>query len=239
MRAFAKALGTSSGRLSEFMTGKRRLSLETALRFARNLGLNSELRSTLKIRYENESAASNFSIRTYHIFEPISLDDFSKISEWHYFAILSYLDLESSDQSESNIAEQLGISSTDVKKTIEVLNKLQLIEKNGNGWGRKIENLTTLGSIPPSQLNILHRQLIGKVWNELSDMAVERRDMEVERRDISSMVMAIDSSKLAEAKKKIRQFRRSLSKFLENGKRDSVYTLNLQLVPLSISNEKK
>jgi len=43
--------------------------------------------------------------------------------------------------------------------------------------------------------------------------------------------MAIDSSKLPAAKEMIRTFRRKLCEFLESGKKDEIYNLNIQLVP--------
>ena len=55
----------------------------------------------------------------------------------------------------------------------------------------------------------------------------------MELRDFTSMTMAIDPEKLTEAKKKIREFRRGLSEFLEAGKKEEVYRLNIQLVPVT------
>ena len=45
--------------------------------------------------------------------------------------------------------------------------------------------------------------------------------------------MAISTAKLSEARKLIMDFRRKLCAFLEDGQRDAVYRLNVQLFPLS------
>jgi hypothetical protein len=43
----------------------------------------------------------------------------------------------------------------------------------------------------------------------------------------------VDSRRLPAAKQAIRQFRRQLAQILEEGKKDAVYQLSIQLIPLT------
>ena len=55
----------------------------------------------------------------------------------------------------------------------------------------------------------------------------------IDVRDMSGITMAISTRKLPEARKLIMDFRRKLCAFLEDGHKDAVYRLNVQLFPLS------
>ncbi len=56
-------------------------------------------------------------------------------------------------------------------------------------------------------------------------------------RDVSGMTMAVSKERLAEARKMIRDFRRRISGYMEGGKRNAVYRLNIQLFPLTQEKE--
>ena len=66
-------------------------------------------------------------------------------------------------------------------------------------------------------------------------------NVEMELRDITSMTMTFQMSKMNEAKSLIRDFRRSFTELMEEGKKEEVYNLNIQLVPItkSITGEQK
>ncbi|MCO4755645.1 MAG: TIGR02147 family protein, partial [Bacteriovoracaceae bacterium] len=75
-------------------------------------------------------------------------------------------------------------------------------------------------------LKRFHKQHIGKSLNAIDNVPVELRD-------ITTMTMAIDIEKLPDAKELIKKFRRDLCNFLENDKKNNVYNLNIQLIPLA------
>ncbi|MNS96870.1 hypothetical protein D3C72_1311880 [compost metagenome] len=55
----------------------------------------------------------------------------------------------------------------------------------------------------------------------------------VDKRDMSMITLAIDSKKIPKAKEMIKVFRRKLANYLAQGKKDGVYTINIQLFPLT------
>src|SRR4051812_37760608 len=92
-RAFARQLGMSPGELSEILRGKRSLSLKSALKIARSLGLNSsetkhliylsqvEKSRKLPVPQIDEVARNDARERQ------LTLDMFHVISDWYCFAI--------------------------------------------------------------------------------------------------------------------------------------------------------
>ena len=66
------------------------------------------------------------------------------------------------------------------------------------------------------------------------DKAKEQIDhIDLELRDVTSMTMPIDKNKIKQAKEMIFDFRRKLTNYLESGEKDEVYSLNIQLIPLT------
>ena len=147
------------------------------------------------------------------------------ISNWEYDAVLNLLQIKNLKSTVKNIAAHLRIN---VELTAEILARLQklgLIHKENGRWCVKHSHTTTPADVPNAALRRLHRQYIQKAISSL------RRDLPQER-DITGITMAISKERLPEAKKRIKEFRRSLSFYLENGEKNEVYRLNIQLFPV-------
>ena len=181
-----------------------------------NLGLEEEQTTLLSSSLnQNKDIDSKF--------ELLKLDESHVISEWQYFAILSFLDTEDFDGTAETISRRLSLSTSKVDVAINRLHKLNLvtIDKNGliHGTGRQFATTT---DIPSMALRKHHSSNL-----ELAKQSL--MNDEVDERDFSFITMAIDPDDLSEVKEDIKKFRRNLCQKYESRKRKEVYKLCIQL----------
>ncbi|WP_374029948.1 TIGR02147 family protein [Bdellovibrio bacteriovorus] len=223
LRAFAASLGISSGRLSDILNGRQRMSPRSARAIAVKLGLAPEQQTNFINLNENYNENTRYIGE-----ETIALDlhQFALIADPLHFYILSYLKTDSASSEPSVIARRLNYSIAEVKSALESLEALGFLNRRGDRFYIRAVSMTTPSDIPSQIIRDTHKKRLGRAVQSLSDVAVEERD-------VTSMTMAIDVKKIPEAKKLIRQFRRKMSKFLEEGEASEVYDLNIQLVKIS------
>ncbi len=210
MRAFANHLGIDSSTLSQILSGKRALSEKKLQEICKRIGISMP---------SLEKAESEFST--------LDLDAFAAVSDWYHYAILDLTLLKSFKSDVHWIARKLGIQSHEASAATERLKRLgMLVEKNGKLV--KAERLYTNYSegVTSAALKEYQRQVIKKSLQAVDGCPQERKD-------ITSMTIAVDSKKLKQAKEKLKKFRRELCAFLEDGERDSVFHLALQLYPVT------
>lgn len=236
LRAFARDLDISVSRLSEILSGKGSLSNQTAQKLARNLKLERKEQEIFisLVNLNNASSKKNKKLAAELISNlkntnqaSISLESFNLVSEWYYFAILSVMELDLFDGSASWIAKRLGIEADKTLKALETLLKLEFIEYTDNKFRlSNINGITTTSDIESMALKKSHKQSLIQAIEALDNISINERD-------ITSITMAIDPKKIPEAKKLIKKFRRELCIYLESGKKEEVYNLNIQLLPIT------
>lgn len=231
LRAFASCLGISPTGLSQMMSGNRPMSRKAALKIIERCSFSPEERQLfLASAFGQSDAATKRQSDTDQSKEDIlriQVDIFKSISDWHHSAILCLGELPKNERNPQWIASRLGISSKAAEDAYDRLLRLQLISIEGKGF-RKLNRqifIDNNGLSEPAIRNY-HRQNLAKAVESLE------RDS-VDERDFSSMTMAIDESRLSDARQKIKEFRRELCRFLEGGKRTRVFTLAVQLFPVS------
>ena len=221
LRAFSRSLGMDSSTVSAILNGKRPLTLKTARKIIDGLNITSPAEAQALIvetLTDQTELVPNYT--------ELAMETAEAISSWQHFAILALLELKDFKGKERLISERLNIPFGITTECIARLEKLGLIEKKGRDWVLTKQNITAPDQIPSGALREGHRQNILKSLHSLENDPIENRD-------ISGITMAISKRRLAEAKKMITDFRRTLSRHLEDGKRDAVYRLNIQLFPLS------
>lgn len=232
LRAFAKLLDIPSGRLSEYLSNKRLITVEIANQMAQRLKLSPEeeaefiqrVKEQLELR--DQLAKAERELQRPPEFEFLSKEKFKIISEWYHYAILSLLEVKGFKTDIRWIAEQLGIGEELAQAGVERLTNLKIIEKSENGWKLNVDNLRTTDDVPSEALQSYHKQIL-----ERNILALQT--VPVEDRDISNISLAIDKSKLPFAKNMIKNFRRRMMKLLEAGEQTEVYNLSIQLVPVN------
>lgn len=231
LRAFAKTLNLSPAFISRILSGKRTLTLPSSEKIADALAFSPEERKhffdlVLKNHREKTFPKSANSQSKTEKFEVLSLDAFSAISQWVHYAITELTFLKNFKNDPRWIAKMLGIGVMEAKAAIERLKRLGILIEQKGKLIKTTKSLTTTYDIPSAAIQRFHKQILEKAIESLEDHPVTERDM-------SSITMAIDESKIPLAKKKIKHFRRNLCTFLESGKQTRVYTLAIQLFPIS------
>ncbi len=131
----------------------------------------------------------------------------------------------------TKIANQcvFDVDAAQVKKSLKVLEKTELLSKDENGNYVRSQKALTTGSIDVASLAIrdMHRQM-----GELAVQALDK--VPVNERDISGMTIGITETAFEKISKEIADFRRRISAIvLEDSGDERVYRLNLQLFPLT------
>lgn len=150
--------------------------------------------------------------------------------KWYHSAIRSLIGFYEFNEDYKVLAQKLSpsISVKEAKDSVKLLEKLNFIIKDENGIYRLTDTLITTGdewrSIAVRQFQ---RQTI-----QLALESLERH--EKEQRDISTVTIAVSQRDLEEIKDRIKQFRASIMELAEQcADPDTVYQLNVQLVPLT------
>ncbi|MES2769069.1 MAG: TIGR02147 family protein [Bdellovibrionota bacterium] len=212
LRAFAKHLEFDSSTLSQILAGKRKISDKVIQKISTKIG-----RPPTGLTSENDSSK----------YMLLSMDAFTVISDWYHYAIMDLTLVKKFKNDPSWIAQQLQISSLEAKLAVERLLRLgMLVQKNGKLKLSKITNTNYIEGQTSSAHKEYQRQVITKALHAVDNCPQEKKD-------ITSMTIAANSKKIIEAKEKIKKFRRELCKFLEDGEKDSVYQLGVQLYPLT------
>ncbi len=221
LRSFAKSLDIDSSTLSSLLRGKRPLTAKTAQRLITKLGITDPAQAQsllLGVLGEAENAVPDY--------RQLELEAAEAVSTWEHFAIRSLLQLDGYRPSTRTIARRLNLSHTVVTEALARMEKIGLVVNKGDTWFDTGKNIATPSQVLSPVLRETLRQCMVKAIDSL-----ERDPISV--RDMSGITMAISSKKLPEARKLILEFRRKLCAFLEDGYKDSVYRLNVELFPLS------
>lgn len=222
LRAFSRDLGINSTSLSDVLAAKRHLSKRNALKVADRLALSpSRLQAMLRqISGEEDEFVDDSE------FFRLSEDTFAMISEWYYFAILNLATLPENRADERWLAKRLGLSTMEVRGALGRLQRLRLIEIRRGRLRRTTIPLATTNGVPSAALRKYHKQNL-----QLAADSIDRDPVDL--RDVNSITMAIDPAQLAQAKDLIVRFRNRMARVLEGGKPREVYTLAIQLFPVT------
>lgn len=232
LRAFAKQIGVSVTTLSQVLNGKRALSRSSAMQIAESLFADVGeqrrfLLSALGVQSFDEVNSSRGGAKAFkRSYAILDADQFKLIAEWYHFAILSLAKIQPNVLSVEWIAGRLGIQKRQSKGAIDRLLRLGLIVRNGNGFVEGTEPLFVQPSVSSFAVRQYHQENL-----ERAQLALRSTPREL--RDITSITMATSPQKIAGARELIQKFREDMSEYLEEGELSEVYTLAVQLFPVS------
>jgi uncharacterized protein (TIGR02147 family) len=150
--------------------------------------------------------------------------------QWHYSAVRALLGWYNFSGNYRDLGRKLSpaISAKEAKQAVRLLEKLDLIRKNKNGRYELTNTVITTGK---DWKSIAVREF------QLQTMDRARESLtrhEKELRDISTVTISVAFSEIEEIKARIGELRSSILNLAsENPNPDSVYQLNIQLVPLT------
>lgn len=225
LRAFSRQLRMSPAQLSQIMSGKRPLTAKAAFRVAEILNL-SPLETTSFIESTLQAGAMADAGPT-----EIKEEEFQLVADWYHLAILSLSELRNHRADPRWIAGQLGITVSQASEALQRLHRLKIIEIKGGKIRQIMKPIKTTSDIPSAAIQIYHRQNLDKAKEKLETVPVADREY-------STITMAVSRKNLPKAKKMILDFKRKLCGLLEQGEKQAVYSLAIQLFPVSKLEEK-
>lgn len=236
LRSFARDLNLSPSRLSEVLNGKGDLSSQSLLDVGHRLSIPTEeiLAMQAAMVYKNsasaevkETAAKYLENYTYkNRFSQLTSDTFKILADWYHFAILSAMEMIYYDGSITYLSRVLRLEDQTVQEALDRMIAHNMVRFHDNKYFPTGEIFSTSNDVASDALKESHRQNFDLAKNALTEV-------DLLLRDITSATICIDMDKLPEAKKMIKEFRRNLSRFLESGKKNAVYNINIQLHPIS------
>ncbi len=222
LRAFARDLGISSGRLSAILEEKNVPSNATCQRLIKALMLNEKEAYTF-LSLVQQAKKRRVERKADLILQD---DDLDIIVDWVPYAILSLIRTPGFQMTASFIARRLGIETKRAKWAMDSLLEKGLLRYEHDRWERVQKRITTTHGIPSRAIRLSH---INKM-----KLAIKKiNQVDIDLCDYSSITFACDKESLTMAKRLIVDFRRSLAELCHTESATEVYNLNVQLFPLS------
>lgn len=233
IRAFARSLDLDFSVLSKLLRGDRQAGSRLIQRLSGKLGLteaqvNSLVRATAA---PLSTAAGAKSVRQPKV-RHLSMETFSPISQWYYYALLELSHLPHFQSDPRWIAKVLGLSVVEVSIAIDRLVAAEFLHIDHTGAWMDLSGRNT--SILPGRRG---HELLRRYQLDMMARATERvTDTSVEQRSNTTMTYAIDTRRLGEARAIIMRFHTEMNSVLSaTSGGDEVYALNVNLFPLTKS----
>ena len=232
LRSFAKRLEIPVGRLTEILSRKRNLTERLAEKISDRLEYGPKIRSNFlklvkpkKINMQSKHAP-DLMIEDSSRYEELNADAFNLISDWYHYGILNLTEIKGFSPNPKEIAKRLSITATDVRSAIERLKRLSLLSEENGTLVRTKNRLTTSVDIPSAAIRSSHRQRLQKAIEAIENVPVVERDF-------SSIMFSTNPEFLEKAKIHAEKFRRSMLALAGEFDKEQVYTMNIQIFPLS------
>jgi transcriptional regulator with XRE-family HTH domain len=221
LRGFARDLNTNPASLSQFLSGKRTLSKRTLSRLADRLLLSpDDKRAFFSPNGVTDVGDTDASYRF------LQQDEFHLISDWYHYAIYTFADTGKAKANWNWLGNKLGISPAQAQSAVERLVRLKLVTIERGVLKRISETLRATSDVPSGAHREYHKQNLKKAEKSIDEDSVQIRDM-------SSTTFLLDQRDLKEAKEYIGKFRRQFHKRFSKMGDHAVYTLALQLFPIT------
>jgi len=233
LRGFAKTLSVSPSFLSKVLSGKKNLSLVTAVQIADRLNFTKNEKSQFcrwvqsQLSPDSAKAALQGELAPGTVIGQIDLDVFQTIADWHHYALRELVATRGFKADPAWISRRLGIGEQEAEEAFARLARLQLIRKEGRKWVQTSELLTTKNQGTPSAaLRHHHSQMIQKARESLETQNLLERD-------ISGITVPTNPEKVEAVRAEIKAFRRKMARLMETSTPGEVYQLNIQLFKLT------
>lgn len=236
-RKFAEEAGFKShSYVLMVLAGKRRLTEEAAQKVARGLKLNDNERDyfcllckfnqTSDPQSRKESFEKLISLRTDSPVDVSVVDQYDFYSNWYHAVIYESLSMNHEEVDLMELSQELELEESDVQGSLELLERLKLIDKQGESYRKTTSSLQTLPEANNLLIREFHRTMIEKATEAIDTLPTDQRDL-------SSLTVSMSPRIYSEVTEKIRNFRNEMNDLLsKTPERGSVYQLNIQFFPL-------
>jgi uncharacterized protein (TIGR02147 family) len=229
LRAFARDLGVSSSRLSEFLQRNDGMNAQTANKIAKALQLSFNEKQYLQLlikSFAGRSAADreNAKKTLAEILEKkkyvLAQSGFGGLlSRWYYIPLMELLSL-CNGRPKTSVARILGISIAEVNEAIAHLTLSGPLRPNGRGWQKATPLLQLESAVPSTAVKNYHQKA--------SESAARSLNQPIENRKFLSSVLGIRRSSVSEARRDIEKFNAEfMAKYATENAAETVYGINV------------
>lgn len=226
LRAFARDLQISPGRLSDILKGKCLPGAKLCSRMIDKLKLSNGDTKNFFSLLEKQKTVSPFETtkRVYQLRE----DEFALIADWEHYGILNLLETDEFQSDDAWIAKKLGITVEQTRAAVQRLFRLNLLAVQDGVYTLVHPYLSTSSDIPSAALREAHRQNISMALESLFED-------DIAERDITAISFPMDKNNVALAKAEIKKFRIKMARLMtaHSKNKTEVYNLNVQFFPLT------
>ena len=251
LRALARDLNMSPAFVSQILSQKRTPSMTTVESFVRVLKVRRSdatvLRKAVLLhsvenkdmgKILNEYIRKDPSTLAFQKYSRKNFEYLKMLTKWHQLALLELITCEAyqthKQLDERFIAQKLQISIADVRESLLVLSKANLIESADGKWRKKelhIEFPTDTGNEATIQY---HKTMTTKA---LEILTTQNNETDILKRRIIGATLAVNPQKLNKVIDELNKFLFKISSELSDGQCSEVYQINLQLFPLTKANK--
>ncbi|WP_220128762.1 TIGR02147 family protein [Bdellovibrio sp. KM01] len=218
LRMVAYKIGITPGRLSELIRGKRPLSEFYFEKISTGLGLNQDERQQLRSYISVTS-------RRFNSDRVLGVKSGNLMGGWEEYAILNLLRIANGNDDVNWIAERLALTPEQVEKGLENLERMELIRNEERG------------------IEIVHRRLITSYecanqesrnyYKKHLEKASQAMELEMNS-SYTGVTLTVNPQQIPVAERMIERFRGRILRLLQQGTQSEVYSLNIQMFPLSV-----
>ena len=189
MRAFAKDLNLAPALLSDVLNGNRGLSVHSAGKIAKRLGMSASETKIFCDLVESKHARSKLGKQLAlqrlegvtlqgRVLKFLTLDQtkFNILADWYHLAILELLRTLQCEHSAAWIAKRLEISKVQAESALERMQELGLVIVENGRYIPTAENFKTPDGMASNALKLHHEQFLKKANEALFTQSVEERD---------------------------------------------------------------
>lgn len=246
-RAFSKRAGFASPNfLKLVMDGQRNLTEKSLIPFMVGLNLNKQEQDFFRnlVFFNQAKSVKERDIyyqqliqsRKFNQLKPLEKNQYDYCSEWYHAVVRELVTSQAFDGTPEWVANRIvpAITTSQVERSIELLEKLGLITKTQEGSFQQSSSLISTGvEVNSIVLFNYHRNLLDLAKNALANLAASQRD-------ISSLTLGITLQQIPVLKQKIQEFRQDILKFVSTETNpQEVVQLNMQLFPVTRSENKE
>lgn len=244
-RFFSKEAGLSSPNfLKLVMDGQRNLTQSSIIKFSKafkhtqqeidffeNLVLFNQAQTSEE---KNKFYLKLTKSRRYREIKKLEKEQVQFYSHWVHSALREMVALSNFKEDVTWLSERLEVSEKEVKDSLDLLLKLNLIQRNKEGKLIQSDGLISAGpEIQKMSLINFHQEMLNKTKASLERVPSDQRD-------ISAVTLGVSQDMLPALKECVAQFHQDMLAIISNSKcsLDQVYQLNIQLFPLSHKEKK-
>lgn len=235
--------GVNEGNFAKILKGERNLTIEAGLKLARAYKLNKRQTEyfqnmVLFCQAKNHADKKNYFEQMIGFRESsvrvLNADQFEFYDRWYYTAVreaLAFFRYNGDNSAELGRIILPSISEDEVRKAIALLEKLNLAERDPEGFYKRKDALLSTGNEAKSV--ILNNFIINTM--KLAEKAIDLAPGEL---NLSSVSFSISKDDYARIQEEVRACRHKILEIAKASARpERVYQLNIQVFPLTKKQE--